>query len=341
MSSLLFTVCIPAYNRARHLAQLLDSILAQDFSDFEVLICEDRSPERAAIEEIAETYIRKHPGKLRYVENATNLGYDGNIRQLAALARGDYCFYMGNDDVMCPGALKRVARCIQENPGVGIVLRSYGWFSGHPDATKDVVKYVESEVHLQPGLPALSMCYRRSGVISGYIVHAASARHAANDMFDGTLYYQMHLTAATLKQRPAVAIPDVLVLCRADEAPDFGSAASEKGKFLPGSYTPAARLAMLTGALGILDFHFKESYPEITFTVRKDYAAHFYAFSRDQLSLPWREYIRFCASCGQTGLGRYPAFYLNCLIPFLLGRERFDAVVRFARARIGRTPRLA
>ena len=38
-----FSVCIPAYNRAKYLGTLLDSILSQEFQDFEVVICEDNS----------------------------------------------------------------------------------------------------------------------------------------------------------------------------------------------------------------------------------------------------------------------------------------------------------
>ena len=34
-----FSICIPAYNRARHLAALLDSVYAQDCHDFEIVIC--------------------------------------------------------------------------------------------------------------------------------------------------------------------------------------------------------------------------------------------------------------------------------------------------------------
>jgi glycosyltransferase involved in cell wall biosynthesis len=40
------SVCIPAYNRPAELRQLLESIAAQDYPHYEVVICEDASPER-------------------------------------------------------------------------------------------------------------------------------------------------------------------------------------------------------------------------------------------------------------------------------------------------------
>lgn len=52
----LFTVCIPAYNRAALLAPLLDSILCQAFKDYEILVCEDGSPERSDIAAVVRSY---------------------------------------------------------------------------------------------------------------------------------------------------------------------------------------------------------------------------------------------------------------------------------------------
>src|SRR6266542_3876798 len=90
----LFSVCIPAYNRARHLRTLLDSIFEQDFSDYEIVICEDKSREREPIASIVREYQSRYPDMLRYWENDTNLGYDANIRNLVEKASGKFCFFM-------------------------------------------------------------------------------------------------------------------------------------------------------------------------------------------------------------------------------------------------------
>ena len=120
----LFSICIPAYNRADHLAALLDSIFGQDFRDFEVVICEDMSREREKIEAIVRKYQLGYPEVLlRYFENEENLGYDGNIRNLVQKASGEFCFFMGNDDIMCEGALKIVADVIRRHPNVGLVCK--------------------------------------------------------------------------------------------------------------------------------------------------------------------------------------------------------------------------
>lgn len=108
----LISVCIPAYNRAALLSVLLDSVLNQDFYDFEILIAEDCSPERPAIRTIASKYQQQHGDRIRYTENVETLGYDSNLRRLVELARGQYVLFMGNDDLMAPGALTAVATAV-------------------------------------------------------------------------------------------------------------------------------------------------------------------------------------------------------------------------------------
>src|SRR5277367_4871221 len=141
----LFSICIPAYNRARHLSRLLDSIFDQDFKDFEVVICEDFSSEREAISEIVLRYSRAHPGVVDDSENDRNLGYDGNIRRLVERARGEFCFFMGNDDLICEGALANVADVIARNPDVGFVLKSYTFSDKSAGYIGQEVRYFSEE----------------------------------------------------------------------------------------------------------------------------------------------------------------------------------------------------
>src|SRR5438874_9471385 len=99
----LISVCIPAYGRSRLLPELLDSIVTQDFDDFEIVLCENDSPERAEIRSIIERYQHTSGRTIRYFENESNLGYDGNIRRLIRNATGRFVVFCGNDDLIAPG----------------------------------------------------------------------------------------------------------------------------------------------------------------------------------------------------------------------------------------------
>ena len=333
-----FCICIPAYNRARHLPGLLDSIYAQDCNDFEIVICEDVSREREQIAAIARDYSERYPGTLRYFENEANFGYDGNIRRLVEKATGEFCFFMGNDDLMYPGALSTVADVLNRHKNVGLVLKSYAWFDEVPEQINQEIRYFAEEREFPAGAEAIRVCFRRSGVISGYVVHRDSAQAAVTTRFDGTLHYQMHLTANVLVERCAVFTPRVLVLCRANEPPEFGASDSEKGKYIPGRYTPEARLHMVSGLLSIIKNLRDVGSIDVVDDVVHDYANYFYPYVRDQLDLPTREFLRLYRAFSRIGFGSYPMFHLYCFVGYVLGEKRFDALTRLIRRKLGRSP---
>ena len=333
-----FSICIPAYNRARHLPRLLDSIFAQDFKDFNIVICEDYSGERKAISEIVLRYSQAHPGIIAYYENEKNLGYDGNIRKLVEKADGEFCFFMGNDDVICPGALANVADVIHRNPDVGFVLKSYLFSDQSAGHISQEVRYFAEERRFSKGREAILVCYRRSGVIAGYVIRRDPAHEAATDRYDGTLYYQMHLTAQVLSAWPAVFTPKVLVHCGGDEPPDFGNSGSEKGKYEPGGYTPQARLNMVQGALSIIRGLKFDGGTNLANEVQRDYANYFYPFIKDQLNLPILKFPKLYRAYGRMGFFKYPSFHLYCAVAYVLGEKRFDLVTKEIRQRLGRSP---
>jgi glycosyltransferase involved in cell wall biosynthesis len=314
----------------------LDTILLQDFKDFEIIICEDNSPEREEIATIVREYHAQYPSFIRYYENEINLGYDANIRRLIEKSSAHYCFFMGNDDLMATGALTHLHAVIQRHPGVGVVLRGYCIFEGSPNNILHELRYYSDEREFKSGKDSIVLCYRRSGVISGYIVHRDGAFACATDKFDGTLYYQMHITASVLSRRTSVCTPQILVLCRANEPPDFGNSEKEKGIYTPGHYTIQARLSMVSGALSILEQRDDARKDGLLDAVKHDYANYFYPFIIDQLHLPIQEYVKLYRGYWKMGFGKYPLFHVYCLGCYLLGARRFDKITWAVRKRLGR-----
>jgi abequosyltransferase len=329
------------YNRSRYLRALLDSILLQDFKDFEIVICEDKSPERDQIAAIVHEYDAQYPGFIRYYENEVNLGYDANIRRLIENSTAQYCFFMGNDDLMAKDALSHLNGIIRRHPEVGVVLRGYKVFDGSPNNITHELRYYSEEREFKSGRESIILCYRRSGVISGYIVHRDDAYACATDKFDGTLYYQMHVTASVLSCRTCVCTPQILVLCRANEPPDFGNSEKEKGIYTPGRYTIQARLNMVSGALSILEQRDELRKNGTLEAVKHDYANYFYPYVIDQLTLPVREYIQLYRGYWKMGFGKYPLFHVYCIGCYILGARRFDRMTRAVRKRLGRNVQFA
>ena len=335
-----FSVCVPLYNRSHLLLPLLQSVVSQEYDDYELLLCEDCSPERTQIRETVQQFAALHRVRIRYVENAENLGYDGNIRELIAQSRGDYCFFLGNDDLMCPGALMHLSDVLRRHPEVGFVLRSYSWFYTDSDRPEETIRYFSDELVFSAGAEAIRVCFRRSGVISGYIVRREDAFLASSSEFDGTLYYQMHLTASVLANRPAVSTPRVLVLCRATEPPEFGNSLAERGRYTPGRYTPEARFHMIQGAVAIISSQRDKGGPDVVEAVMHDYGNYFYAYIKDQLSLPKTELYRLYRSFGHMGFDSYPLFHFYFILGGILGERRMDWMIHLVRRMLKRTPRI-
>jgi abequosyltransferase len=246
---------------------------------------------------------------------------------------------MGNDDVMCEGALQNVAGVIARHPNAGVILKSYGLFRESPYEVNQEIRWFKEEREFPAGIPAIRFAFRRSGVIAGYIVDRDSANKAATEEFDGTLYYQMHLTANVLINKTAVCTPKLLVLCR-EGIPEFGSADKERGKYVPGRYTPQARLNMISGALSIIR-HLKESTGiDVVEDVIRDYANYFYPYIKDQLDLPMRDYFALYRDYARMGFGRYPLYHFYFMLGYVLGEKRFDNLTAVIRRSLGRSPRL-
>jgi len=334
------SVCIPAYNRAAVLPALLDSILAQDFDDYEILICEDRSREREQIRAVAERYALSCPGRIRYVENEKNLGYDANIRNLVAWALGEYCVFMGNDDLMCPGALAKVASAVTRFSDVGVVLRSYAAFDGTPDNIVQTFRYFEQERYFPPGPATIATIYRRSVVIPGMTLHRETALRWADDRFDGVLLYQLYLVANILVERGAVFLPDIIVLYRNGGIPEFGNSEAERGKFVPTEHTPESSLHFMQGMLDIARHVENARGVAIFRPILRDIGNYAYPILAIQAGKSFGVFMRYAWELARMGLGRSALFWAYWLAIVLLGTSRIERLILFVKARLGHTPAL-
>lgn len=335
----LITVCIPAYNRARYLSPLLESVLEQDFTNFNILICEDHSPERSDLAQIVLKFQERHPSKIQYFENPDNLGYDGNIRKLIELSVGEFCVFMGNDDLMCPGALSSIASAIQLAPNCGVVVRSYASFEEDPSQHKQIYRYFPTVYAIPQGLLAIATAYRRSVVISGMVISRDAALLLATNRFDGTLLYQLYLVGMMLASKGVVFTPDIIALRRDGTPPDFGNSAVEKGKFVPNDQTPESSIHFMEGMIAIA------KYVEITTglpvfnLIRHDIGSYSYPILSIQAKRAPLIFFRYGLQLAKLGLWRSPLFYAYFLSLLTLGPNRVDNVIKFIKTKMGFTPR--
>lgn len=332
------SVCIPAYNRVKVLPDLLLSILNQDYNDFNIVICEDDSPERDKIKEVVSIYQEKFPGKINYHENEKNLGYDGNIRNLIEKSTGEYCFFMGNDDLMCEGALGKVAQALSRHPNVGVLLRSYAAFDGEPTNIVQTFRYFEKELFFQNGQDTITTMYRRSVVIPGMVLHREESLKYSTNIFDGTLLYQLYLVANILVNKNAVFLPDIIVLYRNGGIPDFGNNENEKSRFTPTQQTVESSVHFMKGMLEIARHTENTRKVKVYNAIAKDISNYSYPILAIQSSRSFAVFTKYCFDLVRLGLGKSLLFYLYYMTLVTLGAKRSNDIIVKIKNIIGHTP---
>lgn len=333
-----FTVCIPAYKRIEFLPELLESILSQNFENYNILICEDNSEERHLIREKTKEYQTLYPGKIIYHENEKNLGYDANIRNLISLAGGVYCFFMGNDDIMNENSLEIAHAYIRNVGEIGVALRGYAIFDEDPSKWKQTIRYFNEPRVFDVGADTIATFFRRVGVISGFILNRDKAVTYATDRFDGGLYYQMYITASVLTELKGIAIPEILTLSRDGIEPDFGNSDNEKGVYTPGGITYTARINMLKSMIEIAAYIEREHGVLISKKIKKDMDCYLYPYIRDQYILPIKEYIMFFNELKRIGLLQSIRPKIYFFLTFIIRRKGMDFLIEMVRKVYGRSP---
>lgn len=113
------TVCIPTYNYGRYLPAAIESVLGQNFTDFELLIIDDCSKDDSR--EVIARYAAVDP-RIIFRTNPVNIGMVKNWNLCLQEARGAYIKYLFGDDLLVDAdALGRMAAVLDREPRVSLV----------------------------------------------------------------------------------------------------------------------------------------------------------------------------------------------------------------------------
>src|SRR4051794_41159994 len=113
MSSPRLTIGVPVYNGERFIRATLDSLLAQTFTDFEVIITDNASTD--GTEAICRSYVA-NDSRVSYVRADRNLGPSKNYNVSVDRARGELFKWAAADDVCGPDFLKICIAALDANP---------------------------------------------------------------------------------------------------------------------------------------------------------------------------------------------------------------------------------
>lgn len=116
MSKAKVTVAIPTYNRAQLLKVSIESVLAQNYPDFRVVVLDNASSDdtEAVVRSIAD-----RDQRVTYMRNETNIGMLRNSNRAIEVNSSPYLTIFHDDDVMLPGFISESVQVLDEHPRAG------------------------------------------------------------------------------------------------------------------------------------------------------------------------------------------------------------------------------
>lgn len=115
-ATVLVSVVIPAYQCTGTIVEALDSVVAQTFRDYEVIVVNDGSPDTEALEQALTPYTKK----IRYVRQP-NGGPSSARNHGIWMARGKYVAFLDSDDSWLPGHLAQQVELLEKDPALALV----------------------------------------------------------------------------------------------------------------------------------------------------------------------------------------------------------------------------
>ncbi len=107
------SICIPAYKQVEFLRKTLNSVLTQDFQDYELIVTDDSTDD--SVEKLLTEF--EFDGRLKYIRNAKSLGSPANWNFSLQQATGDYIKILHHDDFFTSeNSLRKFVKFLDDNP---------------------------------------------------------------------------------------------------------------------------------------------------------------------------------------------------------------------------------
>ncbi len=111
------SICIPTYKGEKHIGAAIESVLTQSFTDFELIIIDDNSPDQT--HKVVNQFQDK---RLLYIKNDANFGPEGNWNKCLAVAQGKYFKLLPHDDILAPDCLRNQINVLENDLSQSIAL---------------------------------------------------------------------------------------------------------------------------------------------------------------------------------------------------------------------------
>lgn len=140
------SVCIPTYNRTDLLKQSIESVLAQSFTDYELIISDNASEDStvAIINSFSDP-------RIVYQRHQKNIGLVNNWNSCLAAASGEYVTIFHDDDLMLPENLALKVNALDLHRNVGLVHSNFNIIDESGSVTKESAHFIDAHDYIEAG----------------------------------------------------------------------------------------------------------------------------------------------------------------------------------------------
>ncbi len=228
-NSPLISVILPTYNGEKYIAETLESVLNQTYTNLEIIIVDDCSTDSTV--DIIKSY---NDERIKLSVNEKNLGIGDNTNKALSLATGEFIMMQDHDDISSPSRAELQLKCLIDHPDVTGVTLHANRFKDNPPSTiynkvdtynidKTANEFNAIGVYSYPGhqtlfykkslLNKLDSYYSNKFIVDGDI-HFMSKLNVAGASWillkDDLLAYRIHKTNTTVKFKNSQIYKDKL-----------------------------------------------------------------------------------------------------------------------------------
>ncbi len=161
----LVSIGLPVYNGELYLRQALDSLLGQDYTNFELIVSDNASQDGTEV--ICREFLARE-GRIRYFRQNINLGAPANFEFVARQAKGIYFMWAAHDDFWAPEYVRRCVEELESHPDAVLCCTEINFLDGQGSLYTEYANYSNIETLSMPPVRRFHELIRRMGWFAIY-----------------------------------------------------------------------------------------------------------------------------------------------------------------------------
>ena len=333
----ILSIGITSYKRIKELERCINSIQTKYADNIEIIVSEDCSPLSKEIGEMVNNMAENSKYELKFMPNEHNLGYDRNLGAIIKKSRGEYVFFMSDDDALYEGFLDLLIPFIKQenNKKYGVIYAPFVKLN-----RKD--RNYGRDMEIEKGELNASKHIYDSILFSGLIFKKVFVKEYDSEQFLNMNYFQVYMFLKMIYHYGGYYFAHPSVWCVEDGENAYGLSESSGGNAL---------LADRNSIISNLEFNktlFKvirkfdeEENTHVFDSFEKQYSMHIYSAMSIARSGGLAYYKEFWRRLNSLDIKLYPVTKIYYCMLLIFGSKVSDTLTSVGRRMLKHNERVA